>query len=325
MTNSPSTPFFIIGSGRSGTTMLRLMLNRHSCLRVPRESWFIMPLLDQVPTGKVLSDQERALAEQIIGSHARWKDWESSDDALRSAVEEAQGKDLAGLIDLVFRRCAGMHGQRRWGDKTPKYSMYAARMADLFPEGLFIHMIRDARDVYLSMKLANWFEGSLRRICNYWNGTTGPALELRTICPERYLEFHYEQLIADPEGQLRRLCRFLGEEFEPDMLNFYENAGSEIAPWEKSLHSKTQRPPKAMDAGRWARELSAWEILCVEAQSRELMLATGQEPRFGSCWAPVRGLIRCFFRLTNWQIDIRMRIRGRLFPEAQKDPAKSDQ
>ncbi len=66
------SPVFIVGSGRSGTTVLRLMINMHSRLRVPRESWFLMPLLDQLPLTGGLTDSEKEKAYELISTHSRW-------------------------------------------------------------------------------------------------------------------------------------------------------------------------------------------------------------------------------------------------------------
>lgn len=305
-------PFFVIGSGRSGTTMLRLMLNRHSALRVPRESWFIMPLMEELPLHGSLSDSQRKRAFEIIRSHSRWPDWECDDDTLSNAVFSPTGVTLASLIDSVFRKCCGMGGAQRWGDKTPKYSLYAKKLAEIFPDAIFVHMVRDARDVYLSMKLAGWFGGSARRIGKYWNSTTRSALELRNGSPLRYVEVHYENLVREPEVQLRHICTAIGESFEPAMLTFYENAVMETAPWEKKLHSKTRRPPMHDDLERWKRELSTYQLFLIESVVSRTMMDVGQTPHFGKMWNHAQTLVRTFFSFQEWMIDWKIRIRNRL-------------
>ena len=310
-TNSQA-PIFVIGSGRSGTTMLRLMLNRHTSLRIPRESWFIMPLIEELPPHQTLVDSQRERAFQIIRSHSRWPDWECDDDRLRDAVFSHGDVTLAGLIDSVFRKCCGMGGAQRWGDKTPKYSLYAQKLAEIFPDAVFIHMIRDARDVYLSMKLAGWFGGSARRIGKYWCSTTCSALALRKSSPLRYVEVHYENLVREPEAQLRHICKAIGESFEPAMLTFYESAVMETAPWEKSLHSKTRRPPRRDDLERWKKELSAYQIFLIESVVSNTMIDVGQTPHFGPMWRLAQALVRTFFRFQEKMIDLKIRIKNRL-------------
>jgi len=312
MNQSYPPPFFIIGSGRSGTTMLRLMLNRHSGLRVPRESWFIMPLLDQLPSSGPFSPEQKEAAFLIIRNHSRWKDWECPDEILEKTIGQLDSPDLAGLVSAVFSHCSGMREGQRWGDKTPKYSMYADRIAALFPEAQFIHMVRDARDVFLSMKMANWFGGTPRRIGNYWNATTGAALKLRNLGPTRYYEVHYENLVSDPEGELRSLCSFLNVSFEPEMLAFHETARHETAPWERVLHAKTTRPPRAEDLQRWKRELSLLQVLCLESVTCSLMRKVDQRPRFGRAWYVPMAVVRLAYRVTEIWLDLLGKVKGRL-------------
>ena len=136
-----NTPFFVVGSDRSGTTMFRLMLNEHSRLVIPRESWFIMPLMDSLGSRARLdrSDLERAF--EIISTHRRWKDWESSDERLREVLLSLEGPTLAQVVDEVFRACGNPEGKPRWGDKTPKYIDEVQRLHVLWPRAKFIHVM----------------------------------------------------------------------------------------------------------------------------------------------------------------------------------------
>jgi len=287
------------------------MLNMHSRIRVPRESWFMMDLIDALPNHSDLTGEQRNLAFGIIRSHPRWRDWECDDGRLAAAVMGAGRCNLAVLIDNVYRNCSRMDGRVRWGDKTPKHSLYSGKLAGLFPEAKFIHVIRDARDVFLSMRMAHWYGGSPRRIGKYWSGTTGAALQPRTICPERYHEVRYERLVTDSEGELKALCRFLGEDYEPQMLDFYVGASDEIAPWETKLHEKTRRPPRPADIGRWERELPPLLVFFYESVVADRMREVGQQPRFGKRWQPLQALVRVAFRLHEWVLDLLVRIAGR--------------
>jgi hypothetical protein len=120
MPNLPTQPFFIVGSGRSGTTMLRLMLNRHPELRIPPESWWLIDLLEVLPVATPLSKEDISRAGAIITGHVRWKDWNFPEAHLKAALGDLREADLAVLVDTVFRTAASMGGKQRWGDKTPK-------------------------------------------------------------------------------------------------------------------------------------------------------------------------------------------------------------
>lgn len=271
-------PFFVIGSGRSGTTLLRLMLNMHSRLRVPRESGFLIPLLEALPAYGPLAETQLSAAYEIVRNHPRWPDWECADPVLHRAIYTNPGSSLAEVIDRIFRECSGMRNKLHWGDKTPKNSLYVAQLDEVFPAGKFIHVVRDARDVYVSMREARWFEGNTRRIARYWSGMTLDALRGRALGPGRYLEIHYEALVSTTEQVLREVCAFLGVAFEEGMLQFYQTADQETAPWEQSLHQKTRSPVCGDRVGRWRSEISTKELWVLEAYAGETMRRVGQTP-----------------------------------------------
>ncbi len=286
------TPFFIVGSGRSGTTILRLMINMHPRLRVPRESWFLMPLLDQLPLTGPLTEDEKNRAYELISSHSRWPDWECGNEALRTAIFSKEAADLASLINQVFIDCSGMCGKVRWADKTPKYSYYVTKLHEVFPSAKFIHLFRDARDTCVSMRNGGWCEGDIQRIARQWTGMTVAARQGLELGPEHYLEVSYESLVTDPEKNLRLICDFLKEPYEPTMLTFYQTASKEIAPWEKKLHVKTQSPVGVSNIGTWRKELSRWELWVVESYASSTMKALGQPTELGPITAPLRWALR---------------------------------
>ena len=259
-------PFFVVGTDRSGTTLLRLMLNEHPRLHIPRESWFVSDLMDVLPAGRPLSDAELRFACDVIARHWRWRDWEIADARLRAAVCAPPRADLAGVVDRVFHLGAGPAGKPRWGDKTPGYVEEVGRLHHLFPRARFLHIVRDGRDVCLSLRPLGWRGRTTVDLARYWTESVqGAAAAGRALGPERYLELRYEDLVLETEASLRAVCRFLGEDFHERMLSFHERADREIAPWEKTLHAKLSRAPRASDVGRWRREMPRTERAVFEA------------------------------------------------------------
>jgi len=286
------SPFFIVGSGRSGTTILRLMINMHSRLRVPRESWFLMPLLDQLPLTRPLADEEKEHAYVLISTHSRWKDWECKDEVLRAAIFSGGVTDLASLVNQVFIDCSGLRDKVRWADKTPKYSYYVTKLHEVFPSAKFIHLFRDARDTCVSMRNGGWCEGDIQRIARQWTGMTLAARQGQALGPEQYLEISYESLVTEPEKSLRLICDFLNESYEPAMLDFYRTAAKETAPWEDKLHVKTRNPVGVANIDTWRKELSRWELWVVESYASATMKALGQKAALHPTTAPLRWILR---------------------------------
>lgn len=305
-------PFFIVGSGRSGTTVLRLMINMHPKLRVPRESWFLIPLLDTLPLDGTLTEEQKEQAYQLISSHSRWNDWECGSDVLRRAIFHRDVTDLASLVERVFIECAGMQGKPRWGDKTPKYSYYVTKLRRVFPKAKFIHLFRDARDTCLSMRNGGWCEADIQRIVRQWVGMTLAARAGRDFGPDHYLELSYEALVAEPEKHLRMICDFLGEAYHPEMLEFHLTAAKETAPWEDQIHVKTRSPLGKTNVGTWQKGLSRRELWVVESYAGPTMLALGQTMALGPMTAPLRWGLRTFLETRLRVLQLSHRIKDRL-------------
>src|SRR5665213_3140314 len=116
-----NTPFFIIGSGRSGTTLLRLILAGHSRLHIPPETWFIRALVEELPLQDALTSAQVDRAVDIMTQDYRWPDMEIATEDLRRWAAGLPSPRLVDIIDLVYRRHLEIAGKHRSGDKTPMY------------------------------------------------------------------------------------------------------------------------------------------------------------------------------------------------------------
>lgn len=272
-------PFFIVGSDRSGSTMLRLMLNEHSRLCVPPETWFLTDLMNALPLTGPLTTEQVTQARKIIAAHWRWKEWNIADSRLKTRLHSLKSPTLGDLIDCVFRLKAG--DKPRWGDKTPGYLTEIDRLHKVFPSAKFVHIVRDGRDVCLSLRRTGWEGDTTWSIAQYWNRHVGTGLQQgRLLPPGHYLEVSYSDLVLNTEEILREICRFLGEEFEPEMLFFYKRAEHQMPRREQGHHAKTRRPPRESDVDRWKRELSRLHVLIFEAGAADAMKSAGQSLRY---------------------------------------------
>jgi len=289
------SPVFIVGTGRSGTTLLRLMMNRHRVLRVPSESWFIRDLVDYLPIEGPLRPDELVVACNLIAGNTRWKDWGCSEETLRGVVQTMVSPTLAEVIDAVFRHCCGMGGKPLWGDKTPHYCYCVRQLHTLFPKARFIHIVRDGRDVCTSMVKLGWYGGSIRRIARRWTCTIESAREVAEFAPQSYHEVRFESLVTDPEGTLREICAFLGLPFDRAMLEHEKTAATDMPEWERSIHSKEFNPPDIAEIGRWRSELLPWQVFVFESLAKRTMKRLEIEPRFkGPAYRLAKRVIRAW-------------------------------
>ena len=277
------TPF-IVGVGRSGTTLLRMMLDSHPDLAIPPETHFLPELIKRRQT----IDADDFLATLV--NAPVWGDFKLSADQLRRAIEEISPFDLATCTRTFFRIYAQRFGKSRWGDKTPIYNLHMTGIHSLLPEARFIHIIRDGRDVALSLRHL-WF-GPGHRIedqATDWARRIRKARAQARLLP-RYLEVRFESLIEEPEVNLRQICEFIELPFDQTMLAYTARAGARLeelgdrqmpggktahAADRRKVHARTTDSPDRSRVQRWKTEMSVSEREIFAATAGELLEELG--------------------------------------------------
>lgn len=264
-------PLLILGVARSGTTLLRVMLDRNSQLAIPDESYFIPQLADRhrgaVDVDAFLDDLSRL---------PTLRDWDVRPGAVRAHLRT--GCTPGEAIAAVYETYAEQHGKRRWGDKTPMYMEHLDVLERLFPESRYVHLIRDGRDGAMSFQ--SMPEGIVTRSWNYprsaaafarkWRTEVQAARRLGRRVGERYLELHYEQLVQQPEAELERICAFAGLPFEPDMVSYPGTLDLSAKPH----HSRLSQPPTP-GLRNWSSEMGAADVADFERIAGDELAACG--------------------------------------------------
>ena len=218
----PPAPF-VVGVGRSGTTLLRLMLDAHPELAIPAETHFVPDLLEREGECRMAGE----LVDAIVAART-WDDFGLDPDELRAAAADAHG--AAGVLRAFYGLCAKREGKPRWGDKTPGYVKRMKPIGAALEEARFIHLIRDGRDVALSRrKRGMGAEKPIGDVADLWKRRIEHARKQAKRLRGRYLELRYEDLVAEPERALRGICDLIELDFDPAMLAHHERAGDRIA------------------------------------------------------------------------------------------------
>jgi hypothetical protein len=284
-----NAPFFLVGAGRSGTTLLRLILAGHSGIEIPPETWFILPLVQKFPLRQELTPAEVRAVVDIAVEDYRWPDMGIAADDFRQRALALAAPGLADIINLVYRHHLALTGKRRLGDKTPPYIEIVRELAILYPGAKFIHLVRDGRDVATSYIELKWHGGCR---CYERNFDWTRALRFREAyrhseLDRQILDVRYEQLVSEPEPTVRRICAFLGEAFQPGMLEWTERT-DRVPARERSIHPKLGRPLSQEAIGTWRSKLSAFECFIMEACLQKDLRRWGYGLRFASAaWRPV--------------------------------------
>jgi hypothetical protein len=138
---------FVVGMGRSGTTLLRLMLDAHPELAIPPETHFLADL-----------QKDLTLVDfyNILVTYRTWSDFGISHREFLQELRDIENFDVSNGLRCFYRLYARRFAKVRWGDKTPLYSSRMLNISDLLPETRFVHLIRDGRDSALSYRSV-WF------------------------------------------------------------------------------------------------------------------------------------------------------------------------
>jgi hypothetical protein len=247
------SPIFIGGQRRSGTTLLRIMLDRHPHIACGRESHF---------AGKLITWHDR-LAEEWSETVRRY-----------GCGPEAVDRAFAALADNLFTRYQLAAGKQRWAEKTPSNILRIDYLFRLFPHAQFVHMIRDPRDTYCSIReraqadRPAWNKYTSEYCARNWRAGILAGERWRPY-PDRYHEVRYEELVREPEATMQRVLRFLNEPWDPRVLG------------EDEKQSETRRaegqhgPIFTTSIGRWQTELNSGEVAEIESIAGELMIELG--------------------------------------------------
>jgi hypothetical protein len=160
------------------------------------------------------------------------------------------------LVDALYRMEIARSGKPRWGDKTPYYYICWRQLMGLFPGSRLVHIIRDGRDVNLSLENVGWHGPTASDRARYWQERVEMAHAAdRELGRERNLIIRYEDLVLNTRVTLETVCDFLVEKFEPGMLDFHTDAALYLSNVDGDVHAKVLRAPRAEDVARWRREM----------------------------------------------------------------------
>lgn len=194
--SNAARPIFIIGCPRSGTTLLRMIIDSHPNISCGPETHFLVDLAN-------MTTKRWGPITRFGFDRNNWN---------------ARLRELFGRFHTDYMRT---RGKRRWAEKTPVYTLYLDFVNELFPDAQFVHIIRDGRDVVGSFQERWGFWAAALAAIRVWSRHVRAAREFgRTVPGDRYRELRYERLVRDPEPTLRELFTFLGEDWDPCVLQF---------------------------------------------------------------------------------------------------------
>jgi hypothetical protein len=294
------SPVVILGVSRSGTTLLKAMLDAHSQLAIPSESYFIPQLWDrhgERPDRDAFVDDLRRLE--------RIKAWGVDPDDVRDRLGERP--TFSEAVQAIFTVYAEAQGKQRFGEKTPLYMQHLDVLDRAFPGAQYVHIVRDGRDAALSLlamkrkpRLNLTRPRGLGDFACAWRREVRAAQRFGRIHP--YLELRYEDLVAEPEARLRDVCAFLDLEYEPGMLEYHRREDPALY----ADHPRLAEPP-VRDARSWCAEMTSEDAELFEALAGDLLVELGYErahPRPGRRARAAAERAAYAARLAAWRVAL---------------------
>jgi hypothetical protein len=269
-------PFFVVGAQRSGTTMLRLMLNKHPELCVPFESGFIV---DFYRNRGVYGDlSQRANAQRLlrdIAEHPLVRKGRLVADS--EAILQHPVATYPQLVDAIFTTYARGRNKSRWGDKTPSYVTDLDVLRAIFPSCKIIHLVRDGRDVALSNRNVGWGIHNLPRVAADWRWKTLIAHKIGSVLGNDYLLVRYEDLVPEAAATLSCITRFLGVAYDDAMLSYPASGRSEMPPESLGWHGNSIRAPDVALVDQWKRAMQPADRIIFEQRAGDALATFGYD------------------------------------------------
>ena len=297
----------VVGVGRSGTTLLRLMLDSHPELAMTHETGFIplMPTLSSplhrgfysrlktAIQGRGWSGSLREEFVSLLTSQPNWADFHIPRQLLHESLSQLELFNVTEGFRIFFRLYAARFGKPRWGDKTPNYCLHLGKIEQLLPETRFIHIIRDGRDASLSVRGLHFAPGSdMETLAWHWVRTIN-ATRLQARRCSHYLEVRYEDLVLDTTAVLQKICEFVELNYDARMEQYYKTAPVRISELEqvrdrhgnilvtREMRQQTNRlttqPPQPERVSRWKTDMTQDERETFKRIGGGLLEALGYE------------------------------------------------
>ncbi|MBW1801109.1 MAG: sulfotransferase [Deltaproteobacteria bacterium] len=209
-----TSPIFIGGLFKSGTTLIRAMLGQHSAIAAGLETqWF------NIDWESNRNDRSHKDIERL--GHFYGIDQAKTDELV------TKSHNINEFLDLFLGYYAASLGKRRWAEKTPGNILHLDKILDGWPSVKVIHVIRDPRDVFASLKQAKKWD-TCEVFSELWCLYLGSVQKFRKtldLSDQCFLEIRYEALVVQPEEAMKRVIAFVGEEWEEGIQNFQGQQG----------------------------------------------------------------------------------------------------
>jgi hypothetical protein len=275
---------FFVGCPRSGTTLLRRIGNAHPELAIIGELHWLPRWWERragiTPEGMVTQE----LVDRLL-REPRFHKLDLAAERVAELVEDGRPKHFARFVTELFDLHGQVNGKPLVGEKTPGYVQHLPILHSLWPHAKVVHLIRDGRDVALSIldwrkgerivgRFPTWHEDRVSTTALWWEWNVRLGREAAALLgTDRYHELRYESLVTRPEAECEKLSAFLGLAYDPGMLRFHEGRTKS----KPGLSAKKAWRPVTAGLRRWREQMAAGDIIQFEAVGGPLLDELGYD------------------------------------------------
>ena len=275
-------PFLMIGTQRSGSNLLRLMLNQVDGIAAPHPPHILQRMMPLLPNYGDLSqgDSFRLLVDDVCRLvELNPVTWEGVSLDREDVTARCNEQSLVAVFFAIYDILAETWGAEDWCCKSLANVKYLPEINSYSNDAKFIYLYRDGRDVALSFQKAVVGEKHIYHIAQGWAKSQRLALQMQTILNDenRFYPISYESLVADPEGSLRGLCKFMGREYSPQMLNFHQSSEASNAASSSSLWGNVTKPIMKQNTKKFLKHATEEEMIIFELVAGDVLDALGYE------------------------------------------------
>jgi len=280
--------FFVIGRPRSGTTMLRTILDAHPNVSIPLESRVISFLHRKYKNISIWDESKLLEFYDDIFKQPKINTWIINEERLKSQIlglgKKANFIRLIKLLYLNYESFFDKNTIQIIGDKNPGYSYNISElrtMLKLFPNAKIIHLTRDYRDHYLSMSKIDFEGNHLSLVCYRWKYSFNQVRKTMVNNMNNYYFIRYEDLVLNPKSEVVKICNFLNIPYDEDMVHYYRIKDKVLAIHTQEevdrYHSKLFHPISSDFIYGWKRKLSKRQIELADSVVGKTGLSAGYE------------------------------------------------
>ena len=276
--NTSQAPVFIVGNDRSGTTMLRLILDRSPALSMPTESMIVEDFAPVRKQSGSLADH--AAATQFLSTvwnHPKVAHWGLPEQPPEMPRGLSHIDAYRFALSAPYKAYAHVHGKTGWGDKTPSYINLIDEIMAVWPNAQIVNIVRDGRDVSLSLRSMPFGGNNTWAMARDWARGIELGEAAALAYPGQVHRIRYEDLVSNPGPAIEQLCAAIGLEYEQQMLDIHETPEHKVVSGQEDWFEQVWNGINQGSVGKWRRKMDQRQLVLFESIAGEQLDLLGYE------------------------------------------------